>query len=146
MGLDEDDSTGRSPLEVEIGRRCWWTLYRMRRHCAQEHGSIVDEAELASVVSLPLNINDIDLSPMADDTPAARTAITDMSYFLFTVELIKLYAKAQSLVSTSASRSLNQSEHEGLQECVKMLESNFLRHCDASRPFDWFLLLTGKAM
>lgn len=146
MGLDEDDSTGRSPLETEIRRRCWWTLYWMRRHCAQEHGSIVDEAEFAAVVSLPLNINDIDLGPMADDTPTARTGITDMSFFLFTVELIKLHAKAQNLVSTSASWSVNQSEREGVQECVKRLESNFLRHCDASRPFDWFLLLTGKAM
>jgi len=145
MGLYKDDSAVRSPLEVEIGRRCWWTLYRMRRHCAQEHGSIVDEAELASVVSLPLNINDVDLSPMADDTPTARTGITDMSFLLFTVELIKLHAKAQNLVSTSASRSVNQSERE-VQECVKMLECKFLRHCDASRPFDWFLLLTGKAM
>lgn len=122
----------------------------MRLHQISDPGSNVDDTELTSDVSLPLNVNDIDLSPTADDMPKARAVITDMSYFLLTLELMRLGARAQTL-SGSSSTSLevdtpNLSEYKELERCVRRLENDILRHCHASRPFDWFMLLTGKAM
>lgn len=149
LGLDSNEQASHSPLEIEIRRRCWWTLCRMRQHFIQELGSTVDKADLVSDVLLPLNANDIDLSPTADHMPKAREAISDMSCFLVTLELTQLSTKVQDIGNASTSLEVDPSRRNELEELngrVKKLERDFLRHCDASRPFDWFLLLCSKAM
>lgn len=145
MGIDKGGIAVHSPLEVEIERRCWWTLFKMRGHYQGSSATDV-EAEFSSYVSLPLAVNDIDLCPDMDDRPNPRAGITDISCLLFTLELTRLDARAQILSSYSGHARLKHIERKKLEEDVKRLENNFIKHCDPSRPFDWFLLLTAKVM
>lgn len=152
LGLDSHLQASYLPLEIEIRRRCWWALCRMRRRFTQKLRSIVDKAVLVSDVLLPLNVNDIDLSPTADHMPEARAAISDMSCFLVTLALTQLSTKAQDINNALTAFEVDEVdpsrriELEDLNERVKKLERDFLRHYNTSRPFDWFLLLSSKAV
>jgi hypothetical protein len=119
------------------------------RHSRQPR-RILDEDVLWSIIPLPLNVNDIDLGSVAGEMPMARDESTEMSFFLINLEVTQLIANLEILDSTSDPAKMEPSidvRRKNLVECVvTRIERGFLRHCDTSRPLDWFLMLTTKAM
>jgi hypothetical protein len=150
MRENEDEHTGCSPYDVEIRRRCWWTLGKLSYHRVQKPSGISGEAILVMDVTLPLNVNDVDLSTVAGELPKAREGLTEMSLFLANLEVVRLAASLKLLGSTSFPPephvSFEMRRKTLVEESVRKIERDFLWHCDTSRPLDWFLMLTTKAM
>ncbi|KIW92149.1 uncharacterized protein Z519_07133 [Cladophialophora bantiana CBS 173.52] len=150
IGIGKAEDATCPPYDTEIRRRCWWTLCRLWYQCAQKPGWDVEEPIPLSDVPPPLNINDIDLMSVTEEMPKARQGLTQMSLFLVHLEVVRLTGKLELL-----NRSPNTSENSIsigvrrrnlVEESVRKIERDFLWHCDTSRPFDWFLMLTTKAM
>ncbi|OAP56448.1 hypothetical protein AYL99_09627 [Fonsecaea erecta] len=81
-----------SVLETQLLLRCWWALYALDYHRAAKCGCDPSASLQSKQVALPLNLNDIDLSPNMQQLPVPRTSVTEMSYFLVVVELTLLDA------------------------------------------------------
>ncbi|OAL26764.1 hypothetical protein AYO22_04117 [Fonsecaea multimorphosa] len=136
-----------SLLEEQLLLRCWWALYVLDYHRAAKCGCAPNATLQSQQVALPLNLNDIDLSPTMQQSPTPRTSVTEMSYFLVVVELTRLQALALPRLKASESEFDLPKDLESMaNERVRAVEINFLWHCETSRQFDWLLLLTAKAM
>ena len=150
LGIGTGNHTGCSPYHTEIRRRCWWTLCRLSYHRIRQHASAPEDLVLSSDVPLPLNINDIDLTSVMDEMPKARQGPTEMSFFLNNLEVIRLTNDLELLKSTLQSPgsdvAMRLRRRDLVDRAVSKIEKDFLWHCDTSRPLDWFLMLTTKAM
>lgn len=135
-----------SLLETQLLRRCWWALYVLDYHRAAKLGCAPNATLHSEHVPLPLNLNDIDLSPTIEQLPVARTGITETSYFLVIAELTQLEAELRQLKNSEPTSMRLKDVGSAVNERVRALEINFLWHCETSRHFDWLLLLTAKSM
>ena len=151
LGIHKSEAT-QTPFEAEICRRCWWTLCQIETQRSLEPELSTNEILVESLVPLPLNINDIDLDPSLDILPEPRAHATDMSYFFLILEATRLIAnqkksKHQPTKDSSDSSNIPQRcEMEVVADRVRTIEQGSLRYCDTSRPFDWFILLTARAI
>jgi hypothetical protein len=149
LETDEWANTFCTPFEVEICRRCWWTLYQIQTQRSLDRQLSANRPILESNFPLPLNINDIDLDPHSKDLPKSRQHITDMSYFLSTLEITRLVSEQRNFDGSAIIEALDMPNHcdiDNVRLRVKRIENDCLQYCDVSRPFDWFILLTAKAM
>ncbi|KIW24073.1 uncharacterized protein PV07_09808 [Cladophialophora immunda] len=135
-----------SLLETQIFLRCWWALYVLDYHGAAKRGWAPSTTLHSQQVALPLNLNDIDLSPTMQQLPVPRTSFTEMSYFLVVVELTRLEAALPHLKTSEPGSKHPCDLGSIVNERVRAVEINFLWHCETSRHIDWLLLLTAKAM
>ncbi|OAG41132.1 hypothetical protein AYO21_04745 [Fonsecaea monophora] len=135
-----------SLLEMQLWRRCWWTLYVLDYHRALKHGHAPSTIFHSQQVALPLNLNDIDLNPTMRQLPVPRKSITEMSYLHLVVELTRLDATLRYFKTGEPGSNHDQTLGSTINEQVREVEVNIIRHCETSRPFDWLTLLTAKAM
>ncbi|KAJ9605988.1 hypothetical protein H2200_009837 [Cladophialophora chaetospira] len=150
VGIEASDTEASSAHDREVRRRCWWTLRKLNDQLILATGS--ERGELASIsdVAVPLNINDIDLTLAMDEMPTARTGSTAMSFYLVNLKAIQLTAALKLLGGaghpSKSIRSVQLRRRSLVENAVGEIEREFLRHCDTSRPLDWFLMLTTKAI
>jgi hypothetical protein len=150
MRIGEEGETSYSPHETEIQRRCWWTLRKLSyRSSCDPHGGVGEMAAFPEI-PLPLNVNDVDLVHVTSEAPQARQGATEMSFFLCDLELARLAVGLEVLNRTQLSADADTPillHRKNLVEYrVGKIEKDFLHYADASRPLDWFLMLTAKAM
>ncbi|OAL36449.1 hypothetical protein AYO20_04345 [Fonsecaea nubica] len=135
-----------SLLEMQLWRRCWWTLYVLDYHRALKHGHAPSTIFRSQQVALPLNLNDIDLNPTMRQLPVPRKSVTEMSYLHLVVELTRLDAKLRYFKTDEPGSNHHKTLGSIINEQVREVEVNIIWRCETSRPFDWLMLLTAKAM
>ncbi|KAK6530437.1 hypothetical protein TWF694_003789 [Orbilia ellipsospora] len=145
IGQQLVDSKNLSIFETQIVRRLWWTIRRLEFRTACKESSkeppptVIDWAE----VPMPLNLNDVDLDPLAKIEPRPRVGFTDMAFCLLSFELKQL-VNAVVKVRLDDSGSDEKSERiivlerlRLIEDCERKIKDQFLRYCDDSRPLDY---------
>lgn len=114
-------------------------------------------------VALPRNLDDRDIDAQMTVTqmPAERVGVTEMSFVLMMMEIVRLVASLAKLLNGSGSGSgivggghgpamrsncLKAQSKRLVEETRLRMDTGTLRHCDVSRPFDWFLLVITKVL
>ena len=103
-------------------------------------------------IPLPLNFNDDDLESTMMSLPRPRTGLSQMSFVLLSLEVIRMMGElslrlTQWKVDTAVrgkSTSPRAESKDFVEETRRKVEQDILRHCDASRPFDYLILLLAK--
>ena len=147
MRMQLEDPTGCSH-DIEILRRCWWTLRKLSYHRVHSPQSEAEALVLSFDVTLPLNVNDVDLISNTLEMPKPRHGATEMSFFLNDLEIARLIAGLKLLDcdhhSTGTDIPSRVQRTKLVESAVRKIERNALRYSNVSRPLDWFLLLTSK--
>lgn len=99
LGLHRDGAQlGLFPFETEQRRRLWWQLIVLDQRMAEMTGSaIMALSSSGADCRLPLNVNDTDLHPHAEDFPRPHTRPTEMLLCLTRIELTIAAATLQPL-------------------------------------------------
>lgn len=120
-------------------------------------------------VALPLNLDDddIDASMVEGQMPRERVSVTGMSFVLMMMEIVRLVGGLAGLLRgngsgigcgisgntqlgtempTIRSKCLKEQSRRLVEETRMRMDTKTLRHCDVSRPFDWFLLVITKVL
>lgn len=132
-----------SPFENEMRRRLWWTICSLECRSAEEYGFHPTIGGQTYNCSLPLNLNDEDLDPESMEAPEPRPGVTNMTWALVRFELARVIFQVWSLSpkhdknSTLDARALEAEKERILDEGNRLLETQYLKYCRSSRPFDW---------
>lgn len=154
IGLHRDGSRlGLSIFETEIRRRVWWQLVIIDATLSHTSGSAPSPLPLEDTLS-PLNINDSDLNPAMKVSPVESSGITEMTYCLVQYEFRRwlhhhtgtkfpIFSISQDSFGVS-SESMVKKDH-AVDELERILETKFIRHCDASIPLHVAILVVGRS-
>ena len=141
-----------SPFDVQLRRRLWWTICRLESRAVEEYGFNPSNVGRLAQDSFPLNLNDEDLYPEATEAPQPRSGFTDMTLPLIGFDITCLVTRINSshLLSTettdSQSENVIQRKIKMVEDCQAGLESKYLQHFNASRPFDWMTMTFNRLM
>lgn len=147
MGLHRDgERLGLSPFQSEIRRRLWWHLLTRDCRAGEDYGlQSTSSILLACDVSLPTNVEDIDLYPEIQRLPAPRKTWTSMTFSLANID----YAKAmQRLADIAASSSFSSppSEDQRVQIIseLRARTEKWLLYCNPVIPLHRMMLLYSR--
>lgn len=150
MTQEQEGNSACSPRDTEIRRRCCCYLLKLWHHDVLQCDGLSEEEFPFSDVPLPLNVNDVDLASVSEEMPKAREGLTEMSFYLANFEVVQLSSNLALLnraLNSSEDLVSNATRRKVLVEgAVRKIERDFLWQCHTSRPLDWFLMLTAKAM
>lgn len=143
LGLHRDGSHfGLNPFETEMRRRLWWHLSLLDNHSAEDHGTDPIFCEGFSDTKLPLNLGDDDIYPGMKQYPAERQCATEMTFCLIRFELSTFFRRLNFSLPRAGQDppapdwTLKEKE-EMIDDCHRMLEEKYLRHCDMDVPIYW---------
>ncbi|KAF2795973.1 hypothetical protein K505DRAFT_301175 [Melanomma pulvis-pyrius CBS 109.77] len=82
LGLQRDGSHFEhlTPFEIEMRRKVWWVVYMLDVRASEDQGTDLTIASGSFDTKIPLNINDVDISPESEQMPLERDSVTDMSF------------------------------------------------------------------
>lgn len=126
LGLhrDGEHDTHRTPFEVEMRRRVWWTMCLLDQKVSEDQGTHMVYASLDFDTKPPLNINDSDINPETTVTPPERYGVTDMSFARISAALTDVHRR---LLSSDPNLSMN--EKAGLiEEIFKNFQTQYLQY------------------
>jgi hypothetical protein len=142
LGLHRDGPQfDLDPFQVEIRRRLWWSIYLLDSRSSEFHAMRPQIAEESYDTRLPLNINDLDISPHMTEAPEERTGFTDMTFCLVRCEMTVLYQRFHHSTQSSNTdernpQVLERQLHE-LGRIHTQLQQRYLQYCDVSLPLQW---------
>ncbi|KAL4744758.1 fungal-specific transcription factor domain-containing protein [Aspergillus terricola var. indicus] len=146
LGLHRDGTRfGLSPFETETRRRLWWSIYLLDSRASEYHGIGAQITEDSYDISLPLNIDDEDISPESTTVPKEKPGFTDMTFCLVRCEMTVRYRRLH--LQRDAQRDSNNAGHEGTTQLSQHLyelgqihihlQERYLQFCDTSIPLQW---------
>ncbi|KAF2102921.1 hypothetical protein NA57DRAFT_14135, partial [Rhizodiscina lignyota] len=148
----DDPRLNLSPFENEMRKRLWWTICSLECRSAEEYGFHPSLGGQTFDCSLPLNVNDEDLDPDSTEPPESRPGCTSMTWALVRFELAKIIFRVWNLSSKQdKDKSLNPRDLELEKERIlddgqRHLETQYLKYCRSSRPFDWMTATFTRLM
>lgn len=147
LGLHRDGRRlGLSPFQSELRRRLWWHLISRDGRAGEDYGlENTTGALLMSDVSLPLNVDDADLSPEMTELPAARKGWTAMTFSLINIDLVKAMQKLAAVAASSSPSSppSENAREQILQKTRAQIEER-LKHCKPVIPQHRLTLLCSR--
>ena len=154
IGVHRDGSHfGLTPFEVEMRRRLWWQVCILDTRASEDHGCDPTIIEQAFDTKMPLNINDVDISPDMKEFPPERQGCTDISFCLIRFEVANTFRRI-NYIPPGAPRACNefyanvtlQDKEKWITECHQRLEERYLKHCDMSVPIFWVTATVARLM
>ena len=154
IGVHRDGSHfGLAPFEVEMRRRLWWQVCILDTRASEDHGCDPTIIEQAFDTKMPLNINDVDISPDMKELPPERQGCTDMSFCLIRFEVANTFRRI-NYIPPGPPRACNefftnvtlQDKEKWITECHQRLEERYLKHCDMSVPLFWVTATVARLM
>ena len=144
---------GLAPFEIEMRRRLWWQVCILDTRASEDHGCDPTIIEQSFDTKMPLNINDVDISPGMKDFPPERQGCTDMSFCLIRFEVANTFRRINYIPPGPpracgeyfASVTL-QDKEKWITECHQRLEDRYLKHCDMSVPLFWVTATVARLM
>lgn len=147
LGLHRDgERLGLSPFQSEIRRRLWWHLLSRDSRAGEDYGlENTNRLLLVSEVSLPTNIDDIELFPEMPRLPTAKEGWTAMTFSLINIELAR---SMQRLAAIAASSSHSSPPSEAMRAQIiketKVRIEGWLAHCNPVIPQHRLTLLCSR--
>lgn len=143
LGLHRDGTNfALKPFETEMRRRLWWHISLMDVRSSEDHGTNPLIHESMYDTRLPLNINDEDITPEMEETPAEREGCTDATFCLIRCEITSALRRANYVCPGAQWRAPG--ETPSLARCERMIqiisdrcEQRYIRHCDMKVPIQW---------
>ena len=147
MGLERDGQyLGLPQFETEMRRRIWWQLkthdFRTAELCGQQKFRDLDTGPERT--KWPSNVNDDDLYPGMPSLLPESNPMTDMLFVAVRYELqnfvvgriarFREQGKEPSNFNLHASGRDRAEIDTAFRETEEMLETKYLRHCDAAQP------------
>lgn len=153
IGIHRDGTHfGLAPFEVEMRRRLWWQVCILDTRASEDHGCDPTILEQAFDTKMPLNINDVDMSPGMKDFPSETQGCTDMSFCLIRFEVANTFRRI-NYVPPGPQRCNEyftnvtlQDKERWITECHQRLEERYLKHCDMSVPLFWVTATVARLM
>ncbi|KAL6851827.1 hypothetical protein J3F83DRAFT_765038 [Trichoderma novae-zelandiae] len=132
-----------SPFTVEMRRRLWWSICGLDSRACEDSGHDATRPHSGADTRIPLNVNDSDLSVDMKEDAQPRTGLTDMGFSLVRFEATSLFRQLQysSTISLGGrGKDLDLADHmKRVFESQQRLQELYLKHCDLSEPFSWFI-------
>ncbi|KAJ2975942.1 hypothetical protein NQ176_g5234 [Zarea fungicola] len=134
---------GQSPFETEMRRRLWWHIRLIDARASEEAGCDATIRPGSSSTAMPLNINDVDLTPAMTVIPASRMECTDMTFSLLRFEAILAF------------EAISQCGKLGLAETIDCTTRSIMRYQNCIRelvpiqpgqtnPFYWYTAIVSR--
>jgi len=154
IGIHRDGSHfGLAPFEVEMRRRLWWQVCVLDTRASEDHGCDPTIVEQSFDTKMPLNINDVDISPDMKDYPKEVQGCTDMSFCLLRFEVANTFRRLNYIppgppkgCTEFFSSVTLQDKERWITDCHKRLEERYLKHCDMSVPLFWVTATVARLM
>jgi hypothetical protein len=154
IGVHRDGSHfNLPPFEVEMRRRLWWQVCILDTRASEDHGCDPTIIEQSFDTKMPLNVNDVDISPDMTEFPPERQGCTDITFCLIRFEVANTFRRINYIPpgpsKASAEYSTNvtlQDKEKWITECHKRLEERYLKHCDMSVPLFWVTATVARLM
>ena len=154
IGIHRDGTHfGLSPFEIEMRRRLWWQICLLDVRASEDHGCDPTIIEQAFDTKIPLNINDVDISPETTDFPPERQGCTDITFCLIRFEVANTFRRLNYVppgppraCSEMTSNATLQDKEQWIRDCHQRLEEKYLKHCDMSVPLFWVTATIARLM
>ena len=124
-------------------RRLWWQILILDSRAAELSGSGVSIFVNLFDTMTPRNLNDRDLHPGLKELPPDRTGATDMIFIMLRCELGTFLRK--TMPTTAGNQSFMEAKDEEIDRFEQLLESKYLRFCDALYPLHFLTSIVGRA-
>ncbi|KAF3398006.1 Bikaverin cluster transcription factor bik5 [Penicillium rolfsii] len=126
IGLHRDGKNFKlPPLECELRRRLWWTLFTTDARMAEDHGITVSEPHFGADTELPANIDDQNITETQTTPAQPLPRWTDMTFALLVLEInstwmpiFRASSNAETLIADLKTR----------------LHERYLQHADMDIP------------
>ena len=129
LGLHRDGAhfSHLSPFEIEMRRRAWWALCVLDARASEDQGTDLIIARDSFDTKLPLNINDVDITPETVQMPTEREGITDMSLPLVFFKISEVTKQMMAYSATEGAPGIEQ-QSRLLTEIYQKLEQGYLQY------------------
>ncbi|EFE42394.1 fungal specific transcription factor, putative [Trichophyton verrucosum HKI 0517] len=149
IGIHQDGTKfSLSPYETEMRRRLWWYIVSLDIRATEMAGSGKATVPQSWTTTLPLNINDEDISSDMATFPSEHLKVTEMSFPLLRYETSRFLQApgngklSGNLEDTIAGSSFSSSRIKNLKRCF---EERFLRFCDPVILLHVLLTVTARS-
>jgi len=123
--------SGLSLFETEMQRRVWWQILWIDGWTSKLAGQGLSFADM-SMLPLPANLNDSDISPNMSERPQIHDRPTEMIFCLMNYEVgLFLLNKRKRLHSPATSAA---DRDKLIDDFEMLLENKYLRFCDSAIP------------
>lgn len=148
IGLHRDGEHFKLPLfECEIRRRLWWQIIGSDTRVAEDHGLLTGGLDSFCDTKLPVNVDDSDLSPDMQITPAPKSKWTEMTMFLVAAEMNRAVGQISRLSIVGLNSNDKATSLKQILESVKgTIENNYLQYCDPNIPIQKSAILLGRVL
>lgn len=153
LGIHRDGlHFGLKPFEVEIRRRLWWQVCILDTRASEDHGCDPTIIEQSFDTKMPLNVNDVDITPEMKDFPEEKQGCTEMSFCLIRFEVGNTFRRINYIppgpqrCNEFFTNVTLQDKERWITECHQRLEERYLKHCDMSVPLFWVTATVARLM
>lgn len=144
---------GLKPFDVEMRRRLWWQVCILDTRASEDHGCDPTITEQSFDTKMPLNINDVDITPDMKDFPDVKHGCTDMSFCLIRFEVSNTFRRINYIPPGPPKQCTEhlagitlQEKEKWITECHERLEERYLKDCDMSVPLFWVTATVARLM
>lgn len=132
IGLHRDGENFKlSPLECELRRRVWWSLFCTDARMAEDHGILAAEHEYNGDTKFPSNIDDQNISETSTEPVQSKQYWTEMSFNLIITEVHKMWVPMTRSVNTSSDKD---QPSQILKEMKERLHTRFIQYAHTDIP------------
>lgn len=129
-----------SPMNAEMSRRIWWHILALDVQSAEDHHTepLIHDGQFDT--RFPLNINDEDLIPRAEELPCARAGYTDMTFSLIRFEITATYRLLKYSPFTnpdSSTKDLLASRQQHVICLEHRLREKYLQYSNTTATVHW---------
>jgi len=137
LGIHRDGTHFKlSPLDTEIRRRLWWSLFAGGVRCSEDVGIHPLLSTHLSDTKFPMNIADDDITPEMREWPQPREGCTEMTLCLIRNELTSTMHRLSSFGAGTghSSEEIIEKKERAINACFQRMEQKYLVHCDMGVP------------
>ena len=150
LRLDSDECRFRTPFEMEVRRRAWYSICVLDFQASFDCGSHSVIADNGVLGRPPLNIDDAVLSLASSQSPLVeQPGLTDMSYNCMMHDAMICMKKLTHVPTDPEGHPKRQewaSRSKIVKEWEQRIHDRYLQHCDSTQLFQQFMTFVGQDM
>ena len=149
LGLDSDERRFRTPFEMEVRRRVWYSIGVLDMQAAFDGGLHSVIASNGVLGRPPLNIDDAVLSLASSQAPLVeQPGLTDMSYNCMMHDAVICMRKLTHVPTDSEGQPRQEWANRSkiVKDWEQRIHDRYLQHCDSTQNFQKFMQFVGQDM
>ncbi|KAF6238306.1 hypothetical protein HO173_003586 [Letharia columbiana] len=152
LGLDNDEGRFRTPFQLEIRRRVWYSIGLLDMQAAFDGGSHSVIAHNGLLGRPPLNMDDSAMSSaFSRSVFVEQPGLTDMSFSCMTHEGLICWRRLTHVPTNSEGQPVKirqdwTNRSKIVIDWEQRMNERYLKHCDTTQPFQRFMKIVGQDM